>query len=113
MRAWRLHRPGGPEAFVLAELPPPRPAAGEALIQVRAFGLNRSEWFTRNGDSPSVVLPRVLGIECVGTVVDDELRLQPGPVWASRSFARRIRRWTRTAPTARWSSWSGRARRPR
>lgn len=71
MRAWRLHQPGGPEAFVLEELPTPRPAAGEVLIQVRAFGLNRSEWFTRNGDSPSVALPRVLGIECVGTVVED------------------------------------------
>jgi len=41
------------------------------LIEVRAFGLNRSEWFTRIGQSPTVKLPRVLGIECVGTVVDD------------------------------------------
>jgi len=41
------------------------------LIEVRAFGLNRSEWFTRIGESPTVKLPRVLGIECVGTVVDD------------------------------------------
>ena len=39
------------------------------LIEVRAFGLNRSEWFTRIGESPTVQLPRVLGIECVGTVV--------------------------------------------
>ena len=39
------------------------------LIAVRAFGLNRSEWFTRIGESPTVRLPRVLGIECVGTVV--------------------------------------------
>jgi hypothetical protein len=30
---------------------------------------DRSEYFTRIGDSPSVKLPRVLGIECVGTVV--------------------------------------------
>jgi len=39
------------------------------VIEVRAFGLNRSEWFTRIGESPTVKLPRVLGIECVGTVV--------------------------------------------
>jgi NADPH:quinone reductase-like Zn-dependent oxidoreductase len=39
-------------------------------IHVRAFGLNRSELFTRQGHSPSVQFPRVLGIECVG-VVDD------------------------------------------
>lgn len=71
MKAWRLHQPGGPDAFVLEEIPRPEPAVGEVLIEVRAFGLNRSEWFTRIGESPTVKLPRVLGIECVGTVVDD------------------------------------------
>lgn len=69
MKAWRLHHPGGPEAFVLEDLPRPTPTASQVLIEVRAFGLNRSEWFTRVGDSPTVQLPRVLGIECVGTVV--------------------------------------------
>lgn len=69
MKAWRLHTPGGPEAFVLEELSTPQPRPGWVLIKVRAFGLNRSEWFTRIGDSPSVQMPRVLGIECVGTVV--------------------------------------------
>jgi len=55
--------------LTLEDLPRPEPRAGQVLIEVRAFGLNRSEWFTRNGDSPTVKLPRVLGIECVGTVV--------------------------------------------
>ena len=71
MKAWRLHRPGGPEAFVLEEISRPEPARGEVIIEVRAFGLNRSEWFTRIGQSPTVKLPRVLGIECVGTVASD------------------------------------------
>ncbi|MFN0064288.1 MAG: zinc-binding alcohol dehydrogenase family protein [Myxococcaceae bacterium] len=71
MKAWRLYQPGGPDAFVLEEIARPTPAAGEVLIAVRAFGLNRSEWFTRIGESPTVKLPRVLGIECVGTVVHD------------------------------------------
>ena len=69
MKAWKLYRPGGPEAFVLEDAPIPRPDDGQVLIEVRAFGLNRSEWFTRIGESPTVKLPRVLGIECVGTVV--------------------------------------------
>lgn len=69
MKAWRLHKPGGPGAFSLEDLPSPEPEAGRVLIKVRAFGLNRSEWFTRIGQSPTVKLPRVLGIECVGTVV--------------------------------------------
>lgn len=51
----------------------PRRRAGRSRHQrdrVRAFGLNRSELYTRQGHSPSVRFPRVLGIECVG-VVDD------------------------------------------
>jgi NADPH2:quinone reductase len=69
MKAWRLHEPGGPNAFVLEEIPTPEPDQGRVLIKIGAFGINRSEYFTRIGDSPSVKLPRVLGIECVGTVV--------------------------------------------
>jgi NADPH:quinone reductase-like Zn-dependent oxidoreductase len=38
------------------------------LIRVRAFGLNRSELFTRQGFSPNVKFPRILGIEAVGEV---------------------------------------------
>ncbi len=38
------------------------------LIQIKAFGLNRSEMFTRQGHSPGVRFPRILGIECVGVV---------------------------------------------
>ncbi len=69
MKAWRLYQPGGPDAFVLEDLATPTPASGRVLIKVEAFGLNRSEYFTRIGESPTVELPRVLGIECVGTVV--------------------------------------------
>ena len=38
------------------------------LVKIKAFGINRAEIFTRQGDSPSVKLPRVIGIECVGIV---------------------------------------------
>lgn len=68
MRAWILRQTGGPEAFERTEIPRPEPQDGRVLIRVHAFGLNRSEWFTRRGDSPSVKLPRVLGIECAGIV---------------------------------------------
>ena len=70
MKVIRVHRPGGPEVLEIEELPGPEPRAGWVRIRVRAFGLNRSEMYTRQGHSPSVQFPRVLGIECVG-VVDD------------------------------------------
>ena len=49
----------------------PEPRDGEVLIRVRAFGLNRAELFTRQGDSgPAVTFPRIIGIECVGEVIE-------------------------------------------
>ena len=68
MKAAVLHRPGGPEVLRLESVPVPGARSGEVLIRVRAFGLNRSELFTRQGHSPGVRLPRILGIEAVGTV---------------------------------------------
>ena len=68
MKAVVIHEPGGPEALTIESLPVPEPVAGQILIRVKAFGLNRSELFTRQGYSPDVRFPRVLGIEAVGTV---------------------------------------------
>lgn len=69
MQAYVTSEPGGPERLELRTIPRPQPRDGWVLIRVRAFGLNRSEWFTRRGESPSVQFPRVLGIECAGEVV--------------------------------------------
>ncbi len=69
MRAFVIEEPGGPEKLELREIRRPEPRDGWVLIRNRAFGLNRSEWFTRRGQSPDVQFPRVLGIECVGEVV--------------------------------------------
>lgn len=68
MKAAIIRSPGGPDSFAIEELTIPTPAVGEVLIRVRAFGLNRSELFTRQGHSPNVQFPRVLGIEAVGEV---------------------------------------------
>jgi NADPH:quinone reductase-like Zn-dependent oxidoreductase len=68
MKAAVIHEPGGPEVLKIESLPVPTPQKGEVLIRVKAFGLNRSEFFTRQGHSPDVKFPRVLGIEAVGVV---------------------------------------------
>lgn len=68
MRAAVTYAPGGPEVLKLENRPIPTPKKNEVLIQVRAFGLNRSEMFTRQGHSPGVRFPRILGIEAVGIV---------------------------------------------
>ncbi|MEU7863683.1 zinc-binding dehydrogenase [Nonomuraea sp. NPDC049141] len=68
MRAAVCVRAGGPEVLEIRELPVPAVREGWSLVQVKGAGLNRSELRTRQGHSPNVKFPRVLGIECVGIV---------------------------------------------
>jgi len=68
MRAAVCGRPGDPEVLEIRALPVPVVRQGWSLVQVKGAGLNRSELRTRQGHSPNVKFPRVLGIECVGMV---------------------------------------------
>jgi len=68
MKAAVMYAPGGPEVLKVESRPIPAPQAGQVLIRIKAFGLNRSELFTRQGLSPGVHFPRILGIEGVGIV---------------------------------------------
>ena len=80
MKAIVIYEPGGPEKLILEERPIPQVREGWSRIQVKGFGVNHSEIFTRKGLSPSVEFPRVLGIECVGIVDEttDPERLPEG-----------------------------------
>ena len=68
MKAVVIEKAGPPEVLQLQDRPVPTPQPGWVLIKVKAFGLNRSELFTRQGHSPTVKFPRILGIEAVGVV---------------------------------------------
>jgi len=68
MKAAVVHAPGGPEALKLTSVPIPTPLNGQVLIRIKAFGINRSELFTRRGESPGITFPRILGIEACGIV---------------------------------------------
>ncbi|MEM8935961.1 MAG: zinc-binding alcohol dehydrogenase family protein [Pseudomonadota bacterium] len=68
MKAAVIHEPGGPDVLKIEKRPVPVPKPGDVLIRVKAFGLNRSELFTRQGHSPNVSFPRILGIEATGIV---------------------------------------------
>lgn len=70
MRAAVCVRPGGPEVLEVREVPIPAVRPGWSLVHVRGAGLNRAELRTRQGHSPTVTFPRVLGIECVGTLAE-------------------------------------------
>lgn len=68
MKAVVIYEAGGPEVLKVERRSISTPNSGQVLIRVKAFGLNRSELFTRQGHSPGVKFPRVLGIEAVGVV---------------------------------------------
>ncbi|KAK1149068.1 hypothetical protein N8T08_007745 [Aspergillus melleus] len=67
MNAVVIHTPGSPNVLQVIQRPIPQPTSGQVRIKVKAFGLNRSEMFTRQGHSP-VQFPRILGIEAVGVI---------------------------------------------
>lgn len=70
MKAMVLEKPCSAEKMKIKNVPIPEVKKDWILVKIKAFGINRAEIFTRQGDSPSVKLPRVIGIECVGIVED-------------------------------------------
>ena len=80
MSAVVVENAGGPEELkFFHNWKRPEVGPGKVLIRVMAFGVNRGELLTRQGFSPTVNFPRVLGIECVGIVEEEkETRFDPG-----------------------------------
>jgi NADPH:quinone reductase len=70
MRAVVIARPGGPEVLEVRELPVPRPGPGEALVRVRAAGLNRADVLQRKGQYPAPpgVPADIPGLEFAGEI---------------------------------------------
>ena len=69
MKAVVIHAKGGPEQFVLADMPDPVPGAGEVVIDVAYAGCNWADTQVRQGIYPHpMVYPLVMGFEVSGTV---------------------------------------------
>ncbi|MFP5391141.1 MAG: alcohol dehydrogenase catalytic domain-containing protein, partial [Gammaproteobacteria bacterium] len=69
MKAVLIEQYGASDQLVVGEIPVPQPKAGQVLIRIKAFGINRAETYMRRGLFGDVA--QVSGIECVGLVEDD------------------------------------------
>src|SRR5260370_35280774 len=67
MKAIQVSQVGGPEALTLVDLPTPEPKLNEALVQIKAAGVNFIDVYFREGRYPAP-LPFVVGVEAAGVV---------------------------------------------
>jgi NADPH2:quinone reductase len=80
MKAIQVSQTGGPEVLVPVDLPAPKPKADEAVVQIKAAGVNFIDVYFREGRYPAPV-PFVDGQEGAGVVTEigSEVKLvQPG-----------------------------------
>jgi NADPH:quinone reductase len=69
MKAIQVSRVGGPEALTQVDLPAPAPKPNEAIVQIKAAGVNFIDVYFREGRYPAS-LPFVNGQEAAGVVTD-------------------------------------------
>jgi NADPH:quinone reductase len=67
MKAIQVSKTGGPEVLTLVDLPIPEPKPNEALVQIKAAGVNFIDVYFREGRYPTS-LPFVVGQEAAGIV---------------------------------------------
>lgn len=80
MKAVRIHETGGPEVLRLEEVAMPAPGQGQALVRLRAAGVNFLDIYHRTGIT-QVSLPMIPGSEGAGvveTVGPGVTEVQPG-----------------------------------
>src|SRR5215510_148138 len=70
MRAIVMHRTGGPEVLGLEDVPAPKPAAGDVLVELHARGVNYADTEWRRAKYRPTPLPWILGSEGAGIVVE-------------------------------------------
>src|ERR1041384_6581450 len=69
MQAIQVSQVGGPEVLTLTDVPVPSPKPNEALVQIKAAGVNFIDVYFREGRYPAQ-LPFINGQEAAGVVTE-------------------------------------------
>jgi NADPH:quinone reductase-like Zn-dependent oxidoreductase len=83
MQALRFEQTGSLDNLTLADMPKPKPGAGEMLIEVHAAGLNPSDAKNVCGRFPYTTVPRTPGRDFAGVVVEGPSGLIGRKVWGT------------------------------
>jgi NADPH2:quinone reductase len=80
MKAIQVSKVGGPEVLTLTDVPVPSPKPNEAVVQIKASGVNFIDVYFREGRYPTQ-LPFINGQEAAGVVTEigsEVTNVQPG-----------------------------------
>lgn len=83
MQALRIEAHGPVSNLEVSQAPRPQPAEGEVLVRVEAAALNPSDLLSVLGRFPHARLPRIVGRDFAGTVVEGPDELKGTKVWGS------------------------------
>src|SRR3990167_2982268 len=82
MKAVFFKKPGGSEVLQYGELPTPKPQKGEALMRVKAAGLNRLDIWLREDkeNARNIPMPHISGSDAAGIIeeINGDSSLQVG-----------------------------------
>ena len=68
MKAIQIQKTGGPEVLTLVDLPNPEPKPHEAVVEIKAAGVNYIDVYFREGRYPAPI-PLIAGQEAAGQVI--------------------------------------------
>lgn len=83
MKALRIDATGSLDVLAVRDVADPARGANEVLVRVEAAGVNPSDVGIALGHFPHLVLPRVLGRDFAGTVIDGLGELDGKEVWGT------------------------------